>query len=448
MASVVADTSRIVSLSGDLTEIIFELDLGDSVVGVDITTVYPEEAASLPVVGIGRFLTAEGVLAQQPTLVIGDTQTDPLTAIEQIRAAGVPVVILEIPTTFEGLYDKMRRIGDVLDVPDAARRLTDRVKGEVDAALAIAADADLKRMAYVYTRGPDVLLLFGEGMVSNPLIEGAAGIDAGAESGIEGTIPVTAEALVAAAPEVIIVPEEGYGILGGLDAFLALPGVAQTPVAESAPRKGPLVAESIYAQPLHHGDKQRAQEGIESVGDTDNGRPARLQDPEDLPQRRLALGEMLDGAHRVGGIERRRSEGQSPHVGDRGAQSPLSSAKFFTGPMHDRRRDVDAIGVRSRARRPAEDPGVLGFVPQVSLEDLQAVEVADVLLEQALFIPTVVGRRRGAAEIRELLADLGPEGAVLRHAGGRTPADPGRSSPSGESSPVAPRCGSVEHPGV
>jgi iron complex transport system substrate-binding protein len=240
VASVVADTSRIVSLSGDLTEIIFELDLGDSVVGVDITTVYPEEAASLPVVGIGRFLTAEGVLAQQPTLVIGDTQTDPLTAIEQIRAAGVPVVILEIPTTFEGLYDKMRRIGDVLDVPDAARRLTDRVKGEVDAALAIAADADLKRMAYVYTRGPDVLLLFGEGMVSNPLIEGAAGIDAGAESGIEGTIPVTAEALVAAAPEVIIVPEEGYGILGGLDAFLALPGVAQTPAGESG---------AVYAYP-------------------------------------------------------------------------------------------------------------------------------------------------------------------------------------------------------
>lgn len=240
VASIVADTSRIVTLSGDLTEIIFELGLGESVVAVDLTTVYPEEAALLPVIGIGRFLTAEGVLAQQPTLVIGDTQTNPLTAIEQIRAAGVPVVILEIPTTFEGLYDKMRTIGDLLDVPDAARRLADRVKSEVDAALAIAADADPKRMAYVYTRGPDVMLLFGEGMVSNPLIEGAAGIDTGAESGIEGTIPVTAEALVAAAPEVIIVPEEGYEILGGLEAFLALPGVAQTPAGQSG---------AVYAYP-------------------------------------------------------------------------------------------------------------------------------------------------------------------------------------------------------
>ena len=240
VASAVTDTSRIVTLSGDLTEIIFELGFGDSVVAVDLTTVYPDAATSLPIIGIGRFLSAEGVLAQQPTLVIGDTQTDPLTAIEQIRAAGVPVVILDIPTTFEGLYDKMRRMGDLLDVPDAAKRLTDRVKGEVDAVLAIAADADPTRMAYVYTRGPDVVLLFGDGMVTNPLIEGAAGIDVGAESGIEGTIPVTAEALVAAAPEVIIVPEEGYGILGGLDAFLALPGVAQTPAGQSG---------AVYAYP-------------------------------------------------------------------------------------------------------------------------------------------------------------------------------------------------------
>ena len=240
VASAVSDTSRIVSLSGDLTEIIFELGLGDSVVGIDITTVYPEAATSLPIVGIGRFLSAEAVLAQQPTLVIGDTQTDPLSAIEQIRAAGVPVVILDIPTTFDGLYDKMRLLGEVLNATDAAEQLADRVKGEVDAELAVAADADATRMAYVYTRGPDVVLLFGEGMVTNPLIEGAAGIDVGAESGIEGSIPVTAEALVAAAPAVIIVPEEGYGILGGLDAFLALPGVAQTPAGESR---------AVYAYP-------------------------------------------------------------------------------------------------------------------------------------------------------------------------------------------------------
>ncbi|MDH3296070.1 MAG: ABC transporter substrate-binding protein, partial [Acidimicrobiia bacterium] len=85
--STITDTSRIVTLSGDLTEIVWRLGFGDSVVATDVTTVYPPEAVGLPVVGVGRFLSAEGVLAQEPTLVIGDTQTSPLEAIEQIRNA-------------------------------------------------------------------------------------------------------------------------------------------------------------------------------------------------------------------------------------------------------------------------------------------------------------------------------------------------------------------------
>ena len=61
------------------------------------------KAIGLPIVGVGRFLTAEGVLAEGPTLVIGDTQTSPPETLEQIRSAGVPVVILDVPTTFDGL---------------------------------------------------------------------------------------------------------------------------------------------------------------------------------------------------------------------------------------------------------------------------------------------------------------------------------------------------------
>ncbi|MEA2058513.1 MAG: ABC transporter substrate-binding protein, partial [Actinomycetota bacterium] len=93
--SEVSDTSRVVSLSGDLTEFFFALGHGESVVGIDVTTVEPAAATELPNVGVGRFLAAESVLAQEPTLVVGDTQTAPLEAIEQIRATGVPVVIFD-----------------------------------------------------------------------------------------------------------------------------------------------------------------------------------------------------------------------------------------------------------------------------------------------------------------------------------------------------------------
>ncbi|MEN8113601.1 MAG: ABC transporter substrate-binding protein [Actinomycetota bacterium] len=225
-----ADATRIVTLSGDLTEFVFELGLGTSLVATDVTTVAPEEAVALPKAGIGRFLTAEGVLKHDPTLVIGDTQTSPLSTIEQIRAAGVPVAILPVATTFDGLYDKVTALGRLLDRPGEAQALNERLRSEVEEASSVRADLESQpRIAYVYTRGPDVMLLFGEGMTTTPLIEAAGGLDAGVDAGVEGTVTVTPEALAAAAPDVIIVPSEGFGVLGGVDGLLAIPGIAATP---------------------------------------------------------------------------------------------------------------------------------------------------------------------------------------------------------------------------
>ncbi|MEX1124157.1 MAG: ABC transporter substrate-binding protein [Acidimicrobiia bacterium] len=225
------DSTRIVSLSGDITEILFELGVGDRVVGVDVTTVAPEAATQLPIIGVGRFLTAEGVLGTDPTLVIGDTQTAPAAALDQIRAAGVRVEILDVPKSFDELYDKIRSIGDLLGLHDEAVALAGRIEVEVEEVSA-AALTTAPRVAYIYSRGPDVNLLFGDGMTTKPLIEAAGAVDAGTEIGIIGTAPVTAEALVQAAPDVIIVPAEGVEVIGGIEAFLELPGVSQTPAGE------------------------------------------------------------------------------------------------------------------------------------------------------------------------------------------------------------------------
>lgn len=228
--STIADTSRIVTLSGDLTETVWRLGFGDSVVATDVTTVYPPEAIGLPVVGVGRFLSAEGVLAQEPTLVIGDTQTSPLEAIEQIRSAGVPVVILDVPTTFDGLYEKIEDLAAALGVPEKGADLAAELRSGIDQALETAAPLDPQPgIAFVYSRGPDVMLLFGSEMTTQPLIEAAGGIDVGAASGVVGTVSITPEALVAAAPDVIVITSEGLQALGGEAGLLAVPGFAETP---------------------------------------------------------------------------------------------------------------------------------------------------------------------------------------------------------------------------
>ncbi len=229
----ILDTSRIVSLSGDITEIIFELGLGDQVVAIDVTTTYPEAATELPVVGFAQQLAPEPVLAFEPTLVIGDQLTAPPEAITQLRDAGVPVVILETQTTLDGVTTKIQQVAEILGAEDMGNALASRVEADIAAATADAAALESQpQIAYVYVRGPQTLLLFGEGMPTQAMIEGAGAVDAGAASGVRGAVPLTPEALVAAAPDVIVLPEAGLAALGGPEAFAAIPGVGDTPAAE------------------------------------------------------------------------------------------------------------------------------------------------------------------------------------------------------------------------
>lgn len=239
VVSEILDISRIVTLTGDLTEAVFAMGLGANVVGRDVTTIYPPEAIGIPIVGIGRFLTAEGVLAEDPTIVLGDMQTAPLETIEQIRSAGVPVIIFDVPTSFDGLYAKARAIGEVLGVPAEGEALAEEVQRALETAVAAGGDLDpVPGVAFVYSRGPDVMLLFGEGMTTGPMIEAAGGRDVGAAMGIEGTVNVTPEAIVAAAPDVIVITQEGLDALGGEAGLLAIPGFAETP----AGREGRILA--------------------------------------------------------------------------------------------------------------------------------------------------------------------------------------------------------------
>ena len=236
--SVISDTSSIVSLAGDITEVIWELGLGDSIVAIDVTTTYPSEAAdNIPVVGFGQQLAPEPVLAFSPSLVIGDELTGPPEVIEQLRSAGVPVVILPSQSTLAGVETKITQIGEILSARDAASALIETVNAEIDearelAAQAIGASSEPLRIAYLYVgRGP--ALLFGQGMATNAMIDGAGAVDTGAESGVQFAVPVTPEALVAASPDIIVLPEAGLLALGGADALNEIPGFSQTPAGQA-----------------------------------------------------------------------------------------------------------------------------------------------------------------------------------------------------------------------
>ncbi|WP_329116455.1 heme/hemin ABC transporter substrate-binding protein [Streptomyces sp. NBC_01465] len=232
----VASTDRIVPLTGSLSEIVFTLGLGKNVVARDITATF-EQAKSLPVVTRAHDVSAESVLSLKPTLVLADTTTGPAEAIDQIRDAGIPLVVV---SPAKGLGDVDRRI-DTVAAALGVKASGDALKARTDERIAavrksVPAEKDGKggkqpRVAFLYLRGSaSVYLLGGRDSGAASLLEAAGAVDAGKASGLEKDFTaITSEALAKAAPDAILVMSKGLESVGGIDGLVKIPGVAETP---------------------------------------------------------------------------------------------------------------------------------------------------------------------------------------------------------------------------
>src|SRR5690606_11549612 len=89
----VKDASRIVSVGGAVTEILYALGLADRVVAVDSTSLYPQAVRAKPNVGYMRQLSAEGVLGLNPSLVLASEASGPQETLAVLEAASVPLVL-------------------------------------------------------------------------------------------------------------------------------------------------------------------------------------------------------------------------------------------------------------------------------------------------------------------------------------------------------------------
>lgn len=221
---------RIVPLSGSLSEIVFTLGLGDRVVARDVTATF-EQAAKLPVVTRGHDVSAESVLSLKPDLVLAETTSGPEEAVDQIRAAGVPVLFVEAAKGLDDVGPRIQAVADALGVPAAGKELTRRSEQRIEAVREDVPHGEKPRVAFLYLRGSaSVYLIGGKDSGAGSLIEAAGAVDAGAASGLDKDFTaITSEALVKAAPDAILVMSKGLASVDGVDGLVKIPGVAQTP---------------------------------------------------------------------------------------------------------------------------------------------------------------------------------------------------------------------------
>jgi iron complex transport system substrate-binding protein len=224
-----AGAERIVTLGGPVTETVYAFGLGDRVVGADVSSLYPADVLEKPRLGYFRSASAEGILSLEPDLVLALDGLGPPPVAEQLRAAGVPVVLVPETGTMAAAERRVRTLGQALGRTGSADSVVARMRGALADAAARRPERAPKAL-FVYARGAGVVNVAGAGTAAD-LVMRLAGAE-NAAAGFAGFRPLTAEAAAEAAPDVIVIPTRGLESIGGAEGLFRQPGLAQTPAGE------------------------------------------------------------------------------------------------------------------------------------------------------------------------------------------------------------------------
>jgi iron complex transport system substrate-binding protein len=231
-ASAHYDASRIISVGGAVTEILYALGMQQNIVAVDTTSLYPPDALKQkPNVGYMRQLSPEGLLGLWPTLVLAIEGSGPKEAIDVLQQTKVPFVLVPDKYTGDGIIDKVRAIAHDVGVAGRGECLAGKVRDDLAAFAGIREKIQRPvKVAFVLSLANGRPMLSGRGTAADGIINLAGG--ANVFNDFEGYKLVNDEAIVAAKPEAIVVMDRGGHALTAETVF-SQPALAMTPAAES-----------------------------------------------------------------------------------------------------------------------------------------------------------------------------------------------------------------------
>ncbi len=227
-AAASARSPRLITVGGSLTEAVFALGAEAQLVGTDTTSLYPAAAQATPKVGYMRQLSAEGLLALRPDVVLALAGSGPPLVLQQLHSARVQVELVE----------RRHEWDDVRRTVQAAGRATGRSAAAQDLLRQLEQEWTRVRAQVQAYRGPTPRALFIMAHGGSPLVAGGQTAAnamltlAGARnvvSGFNGFRPLTAESMAAAAPDVIVTTTQSLQAVGGAEGFWRRPELVLTP---------------------------------------------------------------------------------------------------------------------------------------------------------------------------------------------------------------------------
>ena len=221
---------RLVSAGASITHIIQALELEANLVGVDSTSLPLLGSRDLPNIGYPRQVSSEGLLSLNPTVVIGTEDMGPPAVLEQLRQAGVEIVILSAEPSMEALFSNIEAIGLQFGRHQEAAKLHDRLQQQLAALPAV--QEPRPRALFLLSHTAGSLLVAGRDTAGDSMIH-LGGMQNPLESQFSQYRALSAEAFIGLEPLWLITTSQSLEMAGGIDGILALqPALGATPAGQ------------------------------------------------------------------------------------------------------------------------------------------------------------------------------------------------------------------------
>ncbi len=170
LAAFSANGQRIITAGSAITETVCALGDCSKIIASDRTSLYPEEIQKLPSIGYRNSINAEGIISLKPSLVIAEADYVKGPVLDQVKSAGISVIIIDRVYSLDGTKSMIRELAKALDKNVAAEQLISKIEKQLADALAISADAKISpRVLCVFNRDKSSLSIAGTNTFSEIL---------------------------------------------------------------------------------------------------------------------------------------------------------------------------------------------------------------------------------------------------------------------------------------
>lgn len=147
------EPQKIISVGPNITETIYYLGKMNKLIGRTDFCDFPKEVKDVQSIGTLQQPNIEKIVDLKPDLVIGSTHF-PKETLEKLETLGVKVVVLYGKEDFEGAYNTIEKLGEVLNANDKAFEVINNMKKKVEDVKAKVAGKGTPSVYYVIDFGP------------------------------------------------------------------------------------------------------------------------------------------------------------------------------------------------------------------------------------------------------------------------------------------------------